>query len=178
MQLWCSITEKCALTGGSGEGMALKFSFSASLWAFLVSFFPLTLVFCFLNICILNGCVNKWGSGRGSATAQKGKKFLCTRQRNKTWEDVVQPLPLVAVINKPGWSSGCSHLSMLPFSAPSCVCYLQLLIQNFLLLKSPGGETSKKEKSPTCYQSQVQGKPPKTLPVLPLSCGVKQKMFL
>lgn len=73
---------------------------------------------------------------------------------------------------------GCSHLSVVHSAAPSCVCYLWLIIENFVLLKSPREEISKKEKSPTCYQSQVQGKPPKTLPVLPMSCRVKHEMFL
>lgn len=69
---------------------------------------------------------------------------------------MVQPLPLVAVINNTRLEHGCSHLAVVHFSAPSCVCYLQLIIENFLLLKSLPPQ--KKEKSPTCYQSQVQGK--------------------
>lgn len=50
---------------------------------------------------------------------------------------MVQPLPLVAVINNTRLEHGCSHLAVVHFSAPSCVCYLQLIIENFLLLKSP-----------------------------------------
>lgn len=93
-------------------------------------------------------------------------------------KDEVQPLPLVAVINNTSCSFGCSHLPVVHFSAPLCVCYLQLIIKKFLLLKSPRKEISKKAKYQPCYQSQVQEEATQNPSSPSYECRVKHKVFL